>query len=316
MVNTPYRIIVPLDGSAGAEAMLPTIMPLARQGSVHLTLFSAVPAEGSRKAAEEVLARARASLLRQGVEAETKVDVGEPARTIAFHAAPSERDLIAMSTHGRTGLPRVLMGSVASGVLRGVNVPVLAARPGARMDGWTQIVVGLDGSARALEVLEPAVRLASVLGATIHLLGVEDAGIPLVPEPGGGSSVDYLRGIASRLREQGVSASTSVREGLPARELVRYAEWIRAGLLALATHGRTGMGSLLLGSVGAEVLRRAPCPVLLVRSGSRSGLRGAALAASGKETPAGVLREPPAGERDLAEPADSFGTFRTSADHQ
>lgn len=253
-MNAPYRILIPLDGSSEAEGILSSTLPLLRQSAV--TLLSVVPNSASAAQGRKYLAGVRESLLREGIHAETLVTWGEPVREILFHAGPQERDLVAMSTHGRTGLQRVFMGSVASAVVHECPVALLIGRPEVEMSGWKQMVVGLDGSPRAERILESALPLARILGSTLHLLAVEEEGVPC-------GDADYLRRIAARLEAQDIPTVTAVRSGKAAREILRYRDESRAGLIALATHGRTGLGRVLMGSVAEEVVRSTSCLVLL-----------------------------------------------------
>lgn len=268
-MKTPYRILVPLDGSPEAESILAAVRPLARQDAVHLTLFSAVPPGNSGAEAKECLLRALARLLRHDIYADIKLDWGEPAKAIAHAAAPSGQDLIALSTHGQTGSRQGVLGSVASEVVRQAKIPVLIARPGLRMHGWKHLIVAVDGSFRSTEALVPAGRLARILGATVHLLGVEEDGVPLLGEPEAGtpvvSTADYLRQASSRLVPVGIRTEVEVRQGPTAQQIVKFDTEIRAGLIALASRGLGQSGQALVGEVVEQVIASAQCPVLLTR---------------------------------------------------
>src|SRR6185503_13619429 len=114
----------------------------------------------------------RRSLQENGVPARVVIIPGKPAEEILRQAESGHFDLIAMATHGRSGLDRVLMGSVAEEVVRLSPVPTLLCKSATRMGQWDRIVVALDGLPGAEEVLEDAVRLARTMNATIHLLQV------------------------------------------------------------------------------------------------------------------------------------------------
>jgi nucleotide-binding universal stress UspA family protein len=139
------RVIVPLDGSPIAEGIVPFILDIAGPLDIEVTLLRiTVPVpptviEGSRHVevedpekrrmeAEEYLAPLAATLRAKGVRVKTTVRRGEPAKEILAGAREAGADLIAMTTHGRTGLGRVLFGSVAEAVLRHADVPVLMIR--------------------------------------------------------------------------------------------------------------------------------------------------------------------------------------------
>jgi nucleotide-binding universal stress UspA family protein len=134
------RILVPLDGSALAEAVLPHVEELAKSSAAELVLLGvafahifpgADPIEAQVAAvqeAENYVANLAKTLQEKGIRAEAKVRYGDPAEEILDHAARDHIDLIAMATHGRTGLKRVVLGSVAENVLRSAPVPMLLVR--------------------------------------------------------------------------------------------------------------------------------------------------------------------------------------------
>jgi nucleotide-binding universal stress UspA family protein len=134
------RILIPLDGSALAEAVLPHVEELAKSGGAELVLLrvasahlfpGADPIEAQVaivQEAENYVADVAQRLQEKGISAEAKVRYGDPAEEILDHAARDQIDLIAMATHGRTGLKRVVLGSVAENVLRSAPVPMLLVR--------------------------------------------------------------------------------------------------------------------------------------------------------------------------------------------
>lgn len=139
------RVVVPLDGSLVAEGIIPFILEIAGPLDMEVALLRVVVpippsvVEGSRqieiedpearrREAEEYLAPIAASLQAKGVRVRTMVRRGEPAAEILAGARAAEADLIAMTTHGRTGIGRLLFGSVAEAVLRHADVPVFLLR--------------------------------------------------------------------------------------------------------------------------------------------------------------------------------------------
>ncbi len=257
MAVRPLRLLLPLDGSCEAESILAAVLPLAGRRPLRLTLFRALSEGAERPEAEAYLARARLALERPRIEVRTECCLDDAADAVISHAVSDGSDLIAMTTHGRTGVKRLVMGSVTEKVLRQAPVPLLACRPGTRMEGWAH-VVGLDGSSRAEAVLENLVPIARLLGATLHLLHVGDS-------ESNAAIRGYLKKVALRCSSLGVPVTTAVRTGPASPGIIRYAADVRAGMVALATHGRTGLERLLLGSVAEQVLRAVSCPVLLRR---------------------------------------------------
>jgi nucleotide-binding universal stress UspA family protein len=134
------RILTPLDGSAAAEGILAEVVALAKPFNAALTLLRVIERPAypmldvtevqarAYEAAFRYLADVRAKLEGGGIPVATEVLIGDPAHAILEHAAKVEVDVIAMSTHGRSGLDRWLLGSVAEKVLSGSDVPVLVYR--------------------------------------------------------------------------------------------------------------------------------------------------------------------------------------------
>ena len=281
------RILVPLDGSPLAEEVLPQVRRILRRVDseillVRATMPLAVPdgaaiAATEQDAAGKYLAELEGKLSEAGVRVRAQTQVGPAASVILSVARQEKATLIGMATHGKTGLERLLLGSVAEKVLRESPVPVLVVRP-----FWSYellprkteepehrpirtILVPLDGSDRARSILSHATEMADLFGARLVLLGVTDPkdrkATKLSVEPG-----SYLHGIALELEGKGLPSLCEVREGRPAAAILEAAKVHAADLIAMATHGRRGLARLVTGSVTEEVLREATCPMLVRRS--------------------------------------------------
>jgi nucleotide-binding universal stress UspA family protein len=184
-------------------------------------------------------------------------------------------DLIVLGTHGRTGVLRLLTGSVAEAVLRRATCPVVALhapndRP-TRVGSIDVILHPTDFSESSQAALQVARALARDHGARLHLLYVEPidvmSGVALVaPHP---SAIYYesLKGIQAKIDGPDLKYPVQIRaeQGDAQTEIVRVAEEIRADLIVLGSHGRTGLGRLFMGSVAEGVLRQAACPALVVK---------------------------------------------------
>ncbi len=264
------RILVPTDGSQASEAVFPAIMPLVRAFAPEVALLHVFENPDAEYLAPTAVSSACAALRTAGVNAHLDLREGHAAREILRAAQETKADLIAISTHGRRGVIRLIAGSVAEEVLRRAEVPVLVTRPGTIVHDWRTIAVALDGSTLAETVLPYAVRLARTLGASLHLVQVA---FPYMADVMGQAPISlpvedpmpYLKGVLTRLEAQGVTASAYAPEGGASRELLRHLEEHRVSLLCMTTHGRSGLSRLLLGSVAEQVVRGAPCPVLLRR---------------------------------------------------
>ena len=245
MVERPLHVLAPIDRNAGDLSSM--ILPLVASRPLCVTLFRVGDGENLRESARIFRMR--------GLPVEQVRGDGPTAREIVLMAKANRCDLIAMLTHGRRGLSRAVLGSVAEDVLRASPVPVLLGKPGAAKGSWNHVVAALDGSARAERILPWASRLAKVAGTPLRLIRVGD----------GPEARDYLARTGARLERKGVAALPVQKRGDPARAVTRYARDIGAGLICVTTTGRTGLRRLLLGSVAEEIIRRSPCPVLALR---------------------------------------------------
>lgn len=211
----------------------------------------------------------------------TALEDGPVAPALRDYAKQFNVDLIVMSSHSRGGLKRIALGSVTDYLLRQTNIPVLVVKPPVSFIGATQeetagrIVVPLDGSALAEQILPEVAALALRLNSTVNLLHV------LVPatysqkeimQPGLpwwdsdiAAADAYLVQTASSLTEQGVTVSTDVvlSEDI-AGAILDYAARTRADLIAIATRGTGGMSRFVFGSVADQVARRSSTSLLVV----------------------------------------------------
>jgi nucleotide-binding universal stress UspA family protein len=279
------RMLVPLDGSTLAEAILPAAAALARDHEAEILLIRALPSQGSpdkevraQEEAEAYLARIADELRRRGVtRVDRKVWYHDPAVAIADAARHNDADLVAMATHGRGGMSRLLFGSVAEGVVRQGRVPVLLVRGEPRWEagGIGRILVPLDGSPLSEAVLPAVEGLAGPFDLAVVLLRVIEplpsaAAVDLQsPEAEAlftvavTESERYLAKTAETMEARGLRVRTLTRLGPVVDVIQRVSGEEEAGLIAMTTHGRSGLGRLLLGSVAERVLRTASLPVLL-----------------------------------------------------
>ena len=265
------RILVPMDGSPASESILPALLPIVRSRASEITVLRVVEDLESVDAARADLHRIARTLLMDGVRTVSRLEWGRPADEIDHLARPSRHDLLAMTTHGRSGLSRAVLGSTAETVLRRAKIPLLLNRPGSRVGDWRRIVLALDGSARAEEVLGDLEPLAAALRATVHVLHVTPP-MPAMPEihaisllPPQPDLGPYIAAICKRLEERGIRAVPANLRDHPAAGIHRYLTENGAGLLALTTRGRSGVERMFAGSVAEEVIRASPVPVLVRR---------------------------------------------------
>lgn len=296
-------VLVPLDGSSLAEQVLPLAASLARHWRRTLQLLSVVPATPAatvtRKPAPAVPrpeldaeARLRRYLDATAEKLSTTHDIpvswavmaGSPAEVIAERAAALDAALVLMATHGRGGLSRWWLGSVADGLLRRLTVPMLLYRPDhePQIPDFSRVLVALDGSKEAEAALGPALSLGSLSPAASFTLvrvlepplsvAFPPAAAPAFPPDWPGAehavAVRYLERIAERLRERGIEVATSVLMGTGvAHQVTRLAREMNAGLIAVATHGAGGLERMFLGSVADKIIRSADHAVLVAPAG-------------------------------------------------
>jgi nucleotide-binding universal stress UspA family protein len=296
-----YRsLLVPLDRSSFAEQALPLALSIARRADARLELVEVhalyaledptagrAPFESERdaerKRREQLYLDATAKWLTSmsPVSATTGVLRGSAvlpetvADSILERARTGKADLIVMATHGRGPLGRFMRGSVADELIRRARVPVLLVRPTEVDSGIVlepdldNVLILLDGSALAEQVLEPALDLARLMEARCSLLRVVEspstsAGRATVALPEKARAEAYLERVAATVRGLGIQVRTRVVVARHAVEAIREEAAAQAcNLIALATHGRGGLKRLLLGSVTDKLVRAAASFVLV-----------------------------------------------------
>jgi nucleotide-binding universal stress UspA family protein len=294
-----FSLWVPLDRSSFAEQALPLALSIARRAKARLDLVKVhalyaleeppaawLPFEPDRdidwKQQEQLYldatARWVASVSPVAVTAEllagSTVLPATVVDSLLERARAGKTDLIVMTTHGRGPLSRIGLGSVTDELIRRATMPVLVVRPQEKAPGIfpeplvENILIPLDGSHLAEQMLEPALDLARLMEARCSLLRVVEPR----SSPGDGGPADkahaeaYLESVAARVREQGLPVRTRVAVARQAAEAIREeAETQVNNLIALATHGRGGFKRLLLGSVADKLIRGAASPILVYR---------------------------------------------------
>ena len=290
------RILVPTDFNPPSDAALSYARLLGKtfDASLHLLHVSGTRSTAPRQPVESPDAVATALReLRNRLTAEDRsphvavlvVEAPDPAGQIVRTAGSIDAALIVMGTHGRGGVARLLLGSVAEKVVRMAPCPVLTANGALRAPakGFRRILVPTDFSAPSDAALDCARRLASGFGASMHLLhvlgDVSSSGVTgaelFVTDPPEARSI-RLMDARDRLKHRitegdriALRATTEVIFGSPAQIIVDYAADNDFDLIVMGTHGRTGMAHLLVGSVAERVVRTAGCPVLTTQYASR-----------------------------------------------
>lgn len=303
-----YRsILVPLDGSPAAEQALRWALSLARRFEAALNIVHVHVPGGGTYAEAGLYDGLVDGALREQMQAYldgviqrlsqvTKVSLrsaivdGLVVDAINGHARSAGADLIVMTTQGRGPLARFWFGSVADALVRQATIPVLFVRPQESVAEWDQepawarVLIPLDGSQLAEQVLEPAVALATATEAEVELLYVVQQLVQegYVPRSGQVTALldqlreaehqeqvraeKYLEKLAERLRNLSCRVTTRVISHIrPAMAILDEASAGGVHVIALATHGRGGFKRMLLGSVADKVVRGATTPVFVYR---------------------------------------------------
>jgi len=296
--------LVPLDGSPLAEEALPLALRIAQRsgGKIRLALVHEPPAipydapnarlvtsaeQAVEQAEREYLRKLEARLRGGGTDVSTVGPlVGEIGPVLAEQVLELGIDLVVMATHGRGGVQRAWLGSVADYLIRHVDVPVLLVRPGEGIapasvaSAASEILVPVDGSPLAEEALEPAAELARLWNLKLNLVRVLHPVMmvtePALPVPSTydeeltaacrSQAQDYVDDLVDALRADGHRASgTAVIGWNPIGTILELARSERVAIIALATHGRGGLRRLALGSVADKLVRASTMPVLVYR---------------------------------------------------
>ncbi len=219
----------------------------------------------------------------EGTDVDSTVLEGQPiSDQILAYAGEVDPDMIFMTSHGYSGVKRVLRGSIADKLLHNTSVPLLVMHPTpveadeSPRSGFTHVLVPLDGSALAEHILGPVRDVAKATGARISLVRVLVTPAVLGPrimpmdpsqlEPDVNAVRAYLSAIADELRLDGLDVSFHVTEGTtPAPAIAEFAEQVDADLIAMATHGFGGLKRTLFGSTADRLLHRSRLPLLMMR---------------------------------------------------
>ncbi|MDR9414365.1 MAG: universal stress protein [Spiribacter sp.] len=262
------RVIVPLDGSHRASSAIRPAVAVAEQlGGVPVQAASVVADAREQTEREQALNVALASQGVSGAEVHVRVDASATDALLGLIGETSDAEVV-MATHARGTIGQAVLGSVAGHLVTHLAQPVTLVGPEFDADWMPPVrtlIVCLDGSELSESMLGQATELARQLEAELRLIQV------LEPGSGSGTKGDwiYLRRVAEHLqKERGVSANWDVLHGKDAaRAIVDYAALVRGALIAMTTHGRTGLARALMGSVTNEVVHEARSPVVVMRSG-------------------------------------------------
>jgi nucleotide-binding universal stress UspA family protein len=294
------KILVPLDGSELAKQALPVAITVAQQNQGKIWLVRVpvltkmlVPSGMGglklfddrmayrRDQCESYLGYIKQAYVNADIPMRVQVEEGDAASVIVDTAVAEDIDLIVMTTHGRTGFRRWVLGSVTEKVMRHATCPVLVVQDGGLPE---DMIITLDGSELAEHSLEPGLALARTFNAQVTLLRVlepveeldeeerarlrseEQAWLHTLPEAMHRDALTYLEQIAARYAEALPHIKFAVTTNHAAEGIVEFAERHDMDLIVMTTHGDTGIGRWTYGSVTEKVVWSAPCAMLVIRS--------------------------------------------------
>ena len=288
------RILVPLDQSALSERVLPIAQCLAEYfgSTIHLiyvvetepetlpdTIVSQALKDGEAYLKNMV---GNFSSAEKPVQCEADVIKGYPASAIIEQAETDDDTLILMSTHGYSGVKRLLLGSVADKVVQAAKTPVLlvpagATNPEGELVEMERLIIPLDGSELAEKILPYAINLCKTLGMELILVRAYHPRFPgstirmgEVTKIVHDSAENYIKAMAERLKKEGLKdVSYKVLQGLPAEQVSDLAVETPNSVTALCSHGRHGVSRWMLGSVASAIIHTAEEPVLVIRNINR-----------------------------------------------
>ena len=291
------KILVPLDGSELAEVALPFAEELAGRLGSKVTLVHVIESVDDphlpmhktylQKMVETAGREAKTHLEKPGgktIKIDSATLVGHhPAEAILNYADKEGIGLIIMSTHGHSGIKRWALGSVADKLVRAARQPIALIRCGGsictqlRENGkLTKALVPLDGSKGSEAIIPYIEELASKLKAEVHLLHLWAPDYYTITEQrlarmqsSKASAEDYIGQMSAKLKQKGIAAESDFRaldSGTEADEIIKVAGEINADIVAMSTHGRSGVSRWAMGSVAEKIIHAGSTPVLLVRA--------------------------------------------------
>jgi len=294
-------MLILLDGSKVAEQVLPYARCLAKALSLPVDLFQAVDAEALESLANPAQGRYVDTLLNEkrtssagyletvgrsfeAVRLSSAVEIGKPEDLILDKAGADPQTLVVMATHGRSGIQRWVLGSVADKVLHGVanDLFLVRASEQGKTEGTatlTKVIVPLDGSPLAEKILPQVIELGTKMPLEVILMRAYALPPAISPNEYTGFSQelfnqlegeakDYLVEKSQELSEQGLrNISYVIDLGYGAEEITRLARKTPDNFIVMCTHGRSGVKRWALGSVTDRVVRHSGDPVLIIRAG-------------------------------------------------
>ena len=268
-----HSIIVPLDGSTSAERALRAAYAIAERTGAEVIALLVRTRPDDQVAEHERYLESAVTRFADSAPTSMLVVDGEPAAGI-LDAAARPDSLVCMASHGRTGLNRLVLGSVAEEVVSRSRTPVLVVGPNGvgvpLRSERARLVVCTDGSPAAEAAIPATSSFVQSLDLTCDVVHAtapdEDISLELLPAPVPVRqwAERACRAFVDELHRVGVDATPHLLFGEPAGTIAGHARATHASFVVVGTHGRTGLARATLGSTAADIVRLSPCPVLVV----------------------------------------------------
>ncbi len=285
------KILLSTDGSKFSEGAVREAVRLAKKCSSSLSVLSVLDTnfefealapqiiERLEKETRQNLEAVHSRASKEGIECKTVVRKGgETYKEIVDEAARSKSSMIVMGRRGRTGLTRLMMGSVTARVIGHAPCNVLVVPQAASVE-FSNIVVATDGSKYSAAAASEAIGLAKRNGSVLTIVSVVPSEIAtptdinftvsqreLIAEKEMQGAEKNAKMVKEAAQKEGVNARAFVMSGRPAEAIIQTAQEKKADLIVLGSHGRTGVEKLLMGSVAERVIVMSPCAVLVVKA--------------------------------------------------
>ncbi len=289
VVNTE-RLLLATDGSQFSEGAIREAIKLAKRCSSKLSALSVIETnpeyetiapqllEKAEKSAQEHLGSVKEQAKKEGVDCTTSILEGQDSfNYISDEAAKNKISMIIMGRRGRSGLKRLMMGSVTSRVIGHAPCNVLVVPKAARVE-FKSIVVATDGSKYSLSAASEAIGLAKQNKSELTAISVVPSELmtptdldftmahkELIADKEMHVAEKNVKAVKEAAEKEGVAVKAFVMSGRPADAIIEIARDRKADLIVLGSHGRTGLEKLLMGSVAERVIVLSSCAVLVVK---------------------------------------------------
>ncbi|NNE97705.1 MAG: universal stress protein, partial [Pyrinomonadaceae bacterium] len=276
-----HKIVVPLDGSSLAEQALATARAFSRAYNAELEIICVENEEAEenihmtdaqmiehRTELQKYISLVSQLIRDDNLEVKTHYRYGEPASEIDAVSREMNADLIVMTTRGKFEIGQIITKSMAQRVIQNTSTPVLLIRPTnnwrSRRSEFKNILVALDGSEAAEQVLPYIRAFANHFDSKVHLFSVPEGS----ESEGYGEKIkQYLDNVARTLHEEGLNIDAEVSGSGPARSILAESQAEKIDLIMMSSHGRGGVDrsdQIPIGSVALKVIEETLCPVFLL----------------------------------------------------